>query len=42
MRKVAMRKGHEYHTDGLNTIGIILGVATVGFILYNVFTLIFS
>lgn len=42
MKKISVRKGHEYHSDGLNTVGIILGVGSVGFILYNVFILIFS
>jgi|GEM_PF-2333226 len=42
MRKASVRKGHQYHSDGLNTVGIILGVASVGFILYNVFILVFN
>ncbi|TND09463.1 MAG: hypothetical protein FD123_1269 [Bacteroidetes bacterium] len=42
MRKGTVRKGHAYHTDGLNTVGIVLGVASVGFILYNVLSLLFS
>lgn len=42
MKRVNIRKGHEYHTDGLGTIGIIIGIMSVGFILYNVVTVIFS
>ena len=37
-----VRKGHSYHVDGLSTVGILFGVASVGFILYNVILVIFS
>lgn len=36
------RKGHEYHIDGLGTVSIVFGIACVGFILYNVFNVVFS
>jgi len=42
MKKSNYRKGHSYHIDGLGTMSIIIGVASVGFILYNVFHVIFS
>jgi hypothetical protein len=43
MKKSAShRRGHEYHIDGLGTISIVFAIACVGFILYNVFHVIFS
>jgi hypothetical protein len=42
MKKSSYRKGHEYHIDGLGTIGIIFGIACVGLIFYSVFQVIFS
>jgi hypothetical protein len=42
MKKSTYRKGHEYHIDGLGTIGIIFGIACVGLIFYSVFQVIFS
>lgn len=42
MKKSANRRGHEYHIDGLGTISIVFGIACVGFILYNVFHVVFS
>ncbi|MCX6310511.1 MAG: hypothetical protein NT084_02635 [Bacteroidetes bacterium] len=42
MKKSINRRGHEYHVDGLGTISIIIGIASVGFILYNVMHVVFS
>ena len=42
MKNSSVRRGHEYHIDGLGTISIVFGIACVGFILYNVFHVMFS
>jgi hypothetical protein len=42
MKKSDHRRGHVYHLDGLSTVGIALGIAAVGFIVYNIFNVIFS
>lgn len=42
MKKTLNRKGHAYNVDGLGTISIVFGIACVGFIMYNVFHVIFS
>ncbi|GAB4140049.1 MAG: hypothetical protein Fur0041_15230 [Bacteroidia bacterium] len=42
MKNNVHRKGHTYNVDGLGTIGIIFGIVSVGFIIYNVLNVIFS
>lgn len=46
MKKTVYHKGHNgslrTNIDGLGTISIIFGIACVGFIIYNVFHVIFS
>lgn len=33
---------HEYHVDGLGTIGFLFGLGCVGIILYSIVQVIFS
>lgn len=46
MKKSIQHKGQSgnlrTHIDGLGTISIVFGIACVGFIMYNVFHVIFS
>lgn len=42
IRKDNMQNRHEYHVDGLGTMGFIFGLACVGIILYSIIQLIFS
>jgi hypothetical protein len=42
MKKSVERKGHTQNVDGLGTISILFGVVCVGFIIYNVFNVVFS
>jgi hypothetical protein len=41
-KKGQVQKGHEYHVDGLGTMGFIFGLACLGIILYSVIQVVFS
>ncbi|MGL4599264.1 MAG: hypothetical protein ACRCYO_17210 [Bacteroidia bacterium] len=42
MKKQDVRKESSYHIDGLSTVSFVLGLASVGFILYHVLQVIIS
>jgi hypothetical protein len=42
MKKQDVRKDSHYHIDGLSTVSFVLGVASIGFILYHVLQVIIS
>jgi hypothetical protein len=37
-RKTAIRHGHNYHTEGIGTVTILLAIATVAIIFYSIYS----
>ena len=37
-KKIAIRHGRSYHTEGIGTVTILMAVATIAIIFYSIYT----